>query len=84
MFYDSTFVKIAYAEDKYYVVGLVKEEQKEKYICYGVPGEYSTTPPKELKGYCSFVPTSIFDMQGNGYWMMFQCAITGECLSAND
>ncbi len=84
MFYNSNFIKIAYAEDKHYVVGLIKEDQKEKYICYGVPGEYSLNPPKELQGYCSFVPVSIFNLKGNGYWMMFQSAVTGECLSISD
>ncbi len=79
-FPDSQWVKINYSADKYYVVGLIKENKKEKYICYGVPEKYSLEPPKELKGYCTFIPLSIFDMQGMGFWMMFQDAITGECI----
>ena len=62
------------------IVGLVKEGGKEKYICYGVPAVYSKEPPKELKGFCSFIPLSVFDMKGDGYWMMFQDAVTGECI----
>lgn len=81
MFLESKFAKIYYAETKFYVVGIIKEDGKEKYICYGVPAKYSANPPKELEGYCSFIPLSIFDMKGDGYWMMFQSAITGECLS---
>lgn len=80
----SKWAKVAYSEDKYYVVGLVKENNKEKYICYGVPAKYSPTPPKELAGYCSFIPLSVFDMKGDGYWMMFQDAITGESIKLND
>ena len=80
----SKWVKINYSESKYYVVGLVKEHEKEKYICYGVPAKYSPEPPKELKGFCSFVPLSVFDMKGDGYWMMFQDAITGECIKMNN
>ncbi len=79
-FPDSRWVKISYSNDKFYVVGLIKENKKEKYICYGVPEKYSDQPPKQLKGYCTFIPLSIFDMQGEGFWMMFQDAISGECI----
>lgn len=77
IFPESKWCKVYYEEEKYYVVGLIKENEREKYICYGVYGEYSTTPPKELKGYCCFIPLSIFDLTGSGYWMMFQDAVTG-------
>ena len=76
----SRFAKIYYADDKYYVVGVIKENQKEKYICYGVPSKYRSSPPKELAGYCCFVPLSIFDLKGDGYFMMFQDAYTGKCV----
>lgn len=78
--YGGKFVKINYSAEKYYVAGVLKEEAKEKYICYGIPAAYSKTPPKELDGYCSFIPLSVFDLKGDGYWMMFQDAITGECI----
>ncbi len=81
MFPESKFAKINYSSDKYYVVGLVKENGKEKYICYGVPGTYSPEPPEELKGYCSFIPLSVFCLKGDGYWMMFQDAVSGKCIN---
>ena len=80
IFLDSTFVKVFYSKDKFYVVGVIKENGKEKYVCYGVPATYSPTPPKELNGYCSFIPLSIFNMKGEGYWMMFQDAESGKCI----
>ncbi len=80
LFPKSRWVKINYSADKYYIVGVIKENSKEKYICYGVPAVYSKTPPKELKGYCTFIPLSIFDLSGEGFWMMFQDAETGECI----
>lgn len=80
MFPKSRWAKIHYSKDKYYVVGLMFESGKEKYICYGVPETFSETPPVQLTGYCSFVPLSIFDMKGKGYWMMFQDAKTGKCI----
>lgn len=83
-FPDSRFVKIHYSEKSYYIVGVIKESGREKYICYGVPSTYSPEPPKELKGYCSFIPLSIFDMTGEGFWIMFQDAITGSCISPKD
>ena len=61
-------------------MGVIKEDNLPKYICYGVPGAYSETPPKELDGYCTFIPLSVFDIMGDGFWMMFQDAITGECI----
>lgn len=82
-FEGSRFAKVFYAENKFYVVGLVKENGKEKYICYGVPSPYRDTPPKELAGFCSFVPLSVFDLKGNGYFMMFQDATSGKCVLKN-
>ena len=81
---NSKWARINYSENKFYVVGVVKENGFEKYICYGVPAKYSKEPPKELKGFCSFIPLSLFDMKGDGYWMMFQSAVTGECVKIND
>ena len=83
VFSDSKFAKIHYSQSKFYVVGLIKSQGVEKYICYGVPGKYSKEPPAQLKGYCTFIPLSIFDLTGDGYWMMFQDAASGKCLSLN-
>lgn len=80
----SKWVRVTYAHDKYYVVGIIKENNVERYICYGVPAKYSTHPPKEFEGVCSFIPISLFDMQGEGFWMMFQDAFTGECVKRLD
>ena len=82
-FKDSRWAKIYYSSQKYYVVGVIFEQKKEKYICYGVPAKYSKTPPKELDGFCSFIPLSVFDMFGDGYWIMFQDADTGKCVHFN-
>lgn len=80
IFHDSRWVKIFYDEEKFYVVGQINQNGIPKYICYGVPGEYNDGEPEELKGYCSFVPASLFDLTGNGYYMMFQDAVTGKCV----
>ena len=80
LFLGSKWAKIYYSTDKYYVVGLITLQKDKKYICYGVPSVYSKEPPKALKGYASFVPKSVFDMHGDGYWIMFQDALTGKCV----
>ena len=79
----SSWVKIFYNEEKYYTVGLVREGGKPKYICYGIPAKYSVAPPKELDGFCSFLPLSLFDLKGDGYWMIYQDAETGDCVKLN-
>ena len=79
----SRFAKINYSKDRFYIVGVIKEDDAEKYICYGVPDKYSLSPPKQLKGFCTFIPLSIFDLTGDGFWMMFQDAVTGKCIKPN-
>ena len=80
VFPDSKWVKINYTKTDFYVVGIINEEGKRKYLCYGIPSKYSVSPPKSLEGYCTFIPLSIFDTQGDGFFMMFQDCITGECV----
>ncbi len=83
LFSESRWAKIYYSKEKFYVVGLIFENQNEKFICYGVPSRYSIAPPKELKGYASFIPLSVFDMFGDGYFIMFQDAKSGRCVHFN-
>ena len=77
-FPESKWAKIRYSKDRFYVVGLIKEQGKEKYICYGVPDNQNQTPPKPLEGFCSFL--SLPDKNNEGFWMMFQDAKTGKCI----
>ena len=76
----SQWVRIAFGKGKFYVVGVIREGKKPKYICYGVPAEKRGDPPEALKGWCSFLPASLFDLDGKGYWMMYQDAETGACV----
>ena len=83
VFPNGKWVKIYYNQEKYYVVGVITENNKPKYICYGVPHPYSEQPPKELAGVSTFIPISIFNLHGDGYFMMFQDAVTGKCVKLN-
>ena len=83
LFPDSRWARVNYNHDKYYVVGVIKEIGTEKYVCYGVPAKYSKEPPETLKGYATFIPLSIFDLTGDGFWMMFQDAVNGTLVKGN-
>lgn len=81
---DSKWVKIDYEEKgEYYVVGLLYEDNKVKYVCYGVPSIYSDEPPKDLKGFAQWLPIDTGKQDGFGYWITYQDAETGEnvCLA---
>ncbi len=74
---DSKWVKIPYGEGKHYVVGIEYENGAPRWICYGVPGKYGERPT-EISGYCSFLPSSPFELKSWGYWIMFQDALSGQ------
>ena len=76
----SRWAKIAFGEGKHYAVGIIRDETHVKYICYGVPSERRGEPPEPLRRWCSYLPLSVFDLNGKGYWMMFQDAVTGACV----
>ena len=83
LFTNGKWAKINFSRDRYYVVGLILEDNKEKYICYGVPDNYSDIPPKEFDGYCCFLPCNPDKPKEKGYWMIFQDAFSGRCVSRN-
>ena len=76
----SRWAKVHFSRDKYYTVGVICDETRAKYICYGVPADSRKAPPDALKNFCSYLPLSVFDLNGKGYWMMFQDAETGQCV----
>lgn len=84
IFPDSKWVKIDYENNgKYYVVGIMYENDKIKYICYGIPGEYDSEPPEELKGFSKWLPLDTQNPTGYGYWISYQDAESGENIEMN-
>lgn len=76
---NSKWVKIDYEQNgEYYVVGLMYEDDKIKYVCYGVPGMYAPESPKELSGFSQWLPLDSTKPQGFGYWITYQDADSGE------
>ena len=74
----SKWVKIDYGNGKYYAVGLIGNNPD--FICFGVPGRYSETPPPELDGYCRWLAFDTKRAFGDGLWVMYQDSATGECV----
>ena len=72
------------AEDGYYVVGLLYDEDTPSYICYGVPqlptpDKSARRAPAELENMCVWLPLADgADIEG--YWMIYQSARTGEII----
>lgn len=74
---NSKWVKIDFENDgNEYVLGLIYDQFDLKYICYGVPGEFNSVPPKQL-GECQWLPLNPKE-PGDGYWVIYQDASTGE------
>lgn len=76
---NSKWVKVDYEDNgKYFVIGLIYEDEKVAYVCYGMPGEYSVEPPKEFIGISQWLPLDPEKPNELGYWLMYQDAETGE------
>lgn len=80
---NSKWIKVDYEEDgDYYILGLIYEDDKLKYLVYGVPGIYSKTPPNEISGYPVWFPLDKERKESFGYWLSYQDIDTGESVKA--
>ena len=80
---NSKWVKVSIENsEEYYVLGLIYNEDRLVYICYGVPGVYQKTAPRELSGYPVWFPLDENKPQGFGYWLSYQDAQSGESVKA--
>ena len=71
----SSFVKIIYAEDKYYVVGLTRDKGKPEYVVFGIPAEGRKAPPPEIDKYAYFVPCG-----KDGFFLVYRDATYGDII----
>lgn len=80
---NSKWVKVKVDDEgNYYVLGLIYQEEKLKYICYGVPGVYQKIPPRQLSGFPVWFPLEENKNDGFGYWLSYQDADSGESVKA--
>lgn len=76
---NSKWVKVDYDEKgTFYVVGLIYENEEVKYICYGTPGVWAEKCPAELDGLAEWLPLDENNPHGDGYWITYQDAGSGE------
>ncbi len=76
---DSKWIKVDYEDNgQYFVIGLLYENDKVQYVCYGMPGQYSIEPPREFSGISQWLPLDPEKPEELGYWLMYQDANTGE------
>jgi hypothetical protein len=62
-----------------YLVGVVYEDGKAKYVCYALRATNGENAPDEIKGVCTFVPVSAL-VDVDGFFVIFQSASTGQCV----
>lgn len=80
---NSKWVKVEFDESgDYYVFGLLYEDDKLRFVCYGVPGIFQKTPPRQLAGYPVWFPLDKENKEGFGYWLSYQDAESGESIKA--
>lgn len=67
------------AKSPLYLVGVLYEDGRVRYICYALAATDKDSPPEEIKNVCTFVPVSCFE-DAEGFFVIFQSAATGECV----
>lgn len=72
---NSKWVKVEFSKNVHYAVGIIYADDMAQYIGYGVLGSAKKPPQFENP---QFVPFDIADPNGDGYFLIFQRADTGE------
>ncbi len=68
-------------EDENHTFGIIYDENNVPlYICYGFKLGWSEEPPEKLEGYCQWIPLDCADPRGDGLWVIYINAQTGERL----
>lgn len=61
-----------------YIVGTMYDDEKIKYLLYGVPARYNTAPPKELGTSYQWLPVDPDDPMSDGYYIVYTDITTGK------
>ena len=78
---NTEWIKVSYTDngEGHYILGKLYDNGIVSHICYGIPSPSRLTPPPEqLTDYCQWLPLNLDDVDGEGYWVMYQSAETGE------
>jgi len=78
----SKWVKVDYeGNGKEYTVGLIYDGDVLKYLAYGVPSSKTAEVQEEIRDYSQWVPLDPTSIDGRGFWIMYQDAITGDSVN---
>lgn len=78
---NTEWVKVNYApnESQHYILGKLYDGEVVTHLCYGIPASSrASAPPEGLIDYCQWLPVDLNNVDGAGYWVMYQSAETGE------
>lgn len=73
---DTKWVKVPYEKNGYYVVGIIGS--RPDYVAYGLPGKNAAFPPEELGEGARWWAFDPEEEDGDGVWLLYQDARTGE------
>ena len=73
---DTRWVRVDFDGRNYYAVGLIGA--RPDYVGYAVPAVFTKEPPEELDGYAVWVPRDPTEPEKEGFWVMYQDAVTGK------
>ena len=79
---DAKFIKIENNESsESYILGVIYQDGEMRYLAYGVPSNYDSEPPEELKGKCQWLPVDPSDPLTDGYYVIYQDTKSGELVN---
>ncbi len=72
----SKWVKVEYQDiEGHYVMGLIYDGEKLRFISYGLPAQNKLNPPSDLVEYAQWLSVGTAEQ---GYWLVYQDANSGE------
>ncbi len=78
---NSKWVRVRYENsENFYVLGLIYNDDQIQYISYGLPADNPNKPPQDLKEYAQWLPLDQSNPQGQGYWLVYQSAESGDSI----
>ena len=76
---NSKWIEVEGIDDPY-IMGIIYDDGKPKYLCYGVVQEKKQSPPIEIADSSQWVPFDVTNEFGSGVWIMYQSADNGETI----
>ena len=76
---NSKWIEVEGIDDPY-IMGIISDDGKPKYLCYGVVQEKKQSPPIEIADSSQWVPFDVTNEFGSGVWIMYQSADNGETI----